>query len=249
MKRHLALGAALLFAALPLAASAETNTVVLQPPAESTLVVSGEGLVSKSPDEAKLSVDITTSNDNAAASSSKNNDIYNALQAHLAPLKLGPDAVRTTAYDVQYIPYPPKGLPAEQRQPRYGYITTRTVSITVSPIDQAGKAIDAATAAGVTDVGNVSFDLKDRRAAYIAALSDAMKDAQRQASALATAAGQRLTRIRSITTGQYYATAAPVAMAGRVMADYAAVQTTPTQIDSGGPIDITAHVTVTYLIN
>jgi uncharacterized protein len=245
--KHFISGTALLLAMLPLGVGAQANTVVLQQPTESTIVVTGEGLVSKSPDEAKVSVQIVTDDNDAATSSSKNNAIYNALKSRLATLPLAGDALRTMGYDVEFIPYPPKNLPPEERQPRYGYVTTRSLSITVSPLELAGKVIDAATAAGVTSVGDVDFDLKDRRAVYAAALSAATADAKRDAEAIASAAGVQLVRVRSITTEYNFAPAATPLML-RAQAAMAAPQT-PTQIDTGGPIDVTAHVTVTYAIN
>jgi uncharacterized protein YggE len=246
--KHFISGAALLLAMLPLAVSAQANTVVLQQPTESTIVVTGEGLVSKSPDEAKISVQIVTDDSDAANSSSKDNTIYNALKSRLAALPLAGDALRTTGYDVEFIPYPPKNLPPEERQPRYGYVTTRSLSITVSPLELAGKVIDAATAAGVTSVGDVTFDLKDQRVVYAAALAAATADAKRDAEAIASAAGVRLVRVRSITTEYNVApVAAPLMM--RAQAAMAPPPAPPTQIDNGGPIDVTARVTLTYAIN
>ncbi|HTV74170.1 MAG TPA: SIMPL domain-containing protein [Candidatus Acidoferrales bacterium] len=241
--------AALLLTIAPLRALADPATVIFRSPqTESTLTVTGDGLISKSPDEARLDAQIITSDNNATASTSKNNDIYQAFKARLSGLALPPDALRTTSYDVEFIPYPPRDLPPEQRQPRYGYVTTRSITVTVSPIDLVGKLIDMATAAGVTSVGNVSFDLKDRRAAYAQALAAAAADGKRDAEALASATGVRLVRVQTISTGYNYIPPEPVPMAQMRMAAAVPNNATPTQIDSTGPVDVSASVTIIYEI-
>lgn len=249
--KHFFLATAILATLLPAGAFAATSPMPGMPPhpPESTVTVSGEGLISKSPDEAKLSVSIITNDDNATTSSSKNNDIYNALGNRLNALHLNSDAVRTTGYDVTFIPHPPRNLPPEERQPRYGYVTSRSLIVTISPLSLVGKTIDAATNSGVTEVGNVAFDLKDRHAAYIAALSAAMTDAKQQAEALSSAGGFHLAEVHSVNTG--YNPGPPMRMnmmEKPMMARSAMAQATPTEIAPNSPIDVAAHVTVTYLI-
>jgi uncharacterized protein YggE len=241
--------ALLLAATSPLGATA-SPTLPLPPPQASILTVTGEGSFSQAPDQSELSLEIVTNDANATTSASKNNDIQNALKARLNFLTCkNCDALRETSYRIEYIPYPPKNLPAEQRQPRYGYITTRSLSVTITPINLAGRVIDAAVAAGATNIGDLRFGIKNRRAAYMNALTAAMSDAQRQAETLATAGGFRLARIRAVNTG--YAPAQPPFPMAKMMEmrGMAASAPTPTEILPGGPLEINAHVTVTYALN
>jgi hypothetical protein len=239
----------LLSAVLSVAAVA-SPTLPLPPPAqESTLTVTGEGRVSKAPDEAKISIQIITDDTSATRSVSKNNDIRKALQSRLNFLDCTRyDVFRETRYSVEYIPYPAKNTPAEQRLSRYGYVTTRSLVVTVIPIDLVGRTIDAATAAGVTDIGDVSFDIKDRRAAYLQALNTAMNDAKQQADALASAGAFHVTRIRTATTGYNASPVAGPMPEMMQMRRAANAPPTPTEILPGGPIDVNARVTVTYTI-
>ena len=220
---------------------------VFQPTPEPSLTLQADGVVERAPDQAKLSVQIVTNDDNATVSSSRNNDIYNAMKAKLGALALSSDAIRTLSYNVQFIPHPPRGLPPEQQQPRYGYVTTRAVQITSSPIENIGKVVDAATSAGVTDVGNITFDLKDRKSAYDAALASAMGDVRKQAAVIASAGGFTLVRIRDVSVGSPFV---PGVTADRfaVTARAAPMPATPTEIEPSGPIRVTAHVSVTYTI-
>jgi uncharacterized protein YggE len=238
--------ASLLLAAMTCApALAQPATVYAAPPPESTLTLQGDGLVNRAPDVAKLTVQIVTNDDNATVSSSNNNDIYNTLRSRLAAIGIGSDALATSSYNVVFVPHPPRGLPPEQQQPRYGYITTRFLTVTVSPIENLGKVMDAATAAGVTTVGNISFSLKDRKSVYTAALGAAMQDVGQSAQAVATAGGFTIVRIRSVVVGYTYV---PLEVSAAPMMRMAAVAPTPTDIQPNGPIAVTAHVTVTYLI-
>ncbi|MFY9779220.1 MAG: SIMPL domain-containing protein [Candidatus Baltobacteraceae bacterium] len=236
---------ALALAALPAAALAQAAQAYPPHAEEPTLSVGGLGVIDRSPDEATVTVQIVTDDDNAANSAGKNNAIYNALKAKALGLGLSADAVRTTYYNVAFIPYPPKNLPPEQRQPRYGYVTTRSLTLAVTPIENAGKVVDAATAAGATSIGGVSFGLKDRRGAYLAALAAAMNDAKAQASAIAAAGGFSIVRIHSVNAGQY---AAPLAVGATALMRAAAPAPTqpPTEIEPGGPIEITARLSVVY---
>ncbi len=235
---------ALALTAFPAGALAQSTPAYLLRAEEPTLSVSGNGIIDRSPDEATVSVQIVTDDPNAAASAGKNNAIYNALKAKALGLGLSSDEVKTTSYGVDFIPYPPKNLPPEQRQPRYGYVTTRSLALSVSPIENAGKIVDAATSAGATNIGGVSFGLKDRHAAYLAALAAAMGDAKSQAAALAGAGGFSIVRIHAVNAGQY-SSPQPIPMM-RMAAAAAPVPSPPTEIEPGGPIEVTARVTVVY---
>jgi hypothetical protein len=213
-----------------------------------TLSLSGDGLIERTPDLARLSVSIITNDDAASISSSKNNDIYNAFKARSAGLGLASDAMRTTNYNVVFVPHPPRGLPPEEQQPRYGYVTTRTLTITISPIENIGQVVDAATSAGVTTVGAITFDLKDRKAAYKAALEAAMNDVKQTAALLAATGGFTIGKIQAINVnGNIPLVRTTLQEIGRVSAASMAPMT-PTQIEPNGPIEVSAHVNVTYVI-
>ncbi|GAC1556507.1 MAG: hypothetical protein NVS3B17_04030 [Vulcanimicrobiaceae bacterium] len=232
----IALAATISFA--PLGARAQT----LVPSDAATLAVAGNGLVRREPDEARADVGIVTTDDDAARSTGKNAAILAALKTKLAALGVAADAVGTTNFNVTFVPYPPKNLPPEQRQSRYGFVTTRDLTIRVAPTGIVGKVVDAATAAGVTQIEGVSFDLKDRKAAYREALVAALADARASATALAGSGDFRLVRIRRISTGGGFAPRpAPLARGAMMQAS------TPTELPPG-PIEVGAHVDCIYEI-
>jgi uncharacterized protein YggE len=239
-----ALGVALLAAALPGAVAAQTMPT--RPKAPATLTVTGDGLVSKAPDRATVTAQIVTDDPAAAASTGKNNAIDAALLARLTALGIARPAIRTTFFSVNFVPFPPKNLPPEQRRDRYGYVTTRGLAIDVASLENVGKVVDAANAAGVTSIGDVTFSLGDRRGAYSEALGKAMNDARASADAVARAGGVRLVRILTVTTGDEPIAPRPLPMARTFAAADASAP--PTVIEPSGPIDVTAHVTIVYEI-
>lgn len=224
---------ALLAGALPAAAAPGDA-----PPA---LAVSGQGAVERTPDRVTLALGIVTNDDNAGRATSANNALYNALAARMSALGLAGAALRTTSYNVSFNPRPPR--PDASFPQRYGYVVTREISIADDRTDRVGTLIDAAVAAGASNVGGVTFGLRDERAAYRAALAAAVADAQAQARALAEAAHLRLGRIVALApAGSAVQPPRPYALARGVAA--AAV---PTEVQ---PSDLTvrASVSVTYAL-
>jgi uncharacterized protein len=226
------------------ASAAQAQTSAFVGPFQRNLSVQGQGLVERAPDIARLSLQIVTDDPNATTSASKNNAIYNTLKARLGGIGIGADSVHTTGFDVSFYPQPPANLPADQRRDRYGYVTTRSLQVNIAPLENVGKAIDAATAAGVTDVGGVSYDLKDRRSAYAAALAAAMADAKRSADALAAAGPFTLGAFISVEAGSDDGIRpGPMMMKAAIAGGPVA-----TDLGPGGPIQVRASVTVKYAI-
>ncbi len=225
----------LLAGTLPAAAAAPGD------PAPPALAVSGQGSVERAPDRVTVALGIVTNDDSAARATSANNAVYDALRAKLAALGLAGTALRTTSYNVAFNPRPPR--PDTSFPQRYGYVVTREVSVADERTDRAGALIDAAVAAGASNVNGVSFGLRDERGAYRAALAAAVADAQEQARALAAAAHLRLGRILEIApAGGAVQPPRPYALARGVAA--AAV---PTEIQSSD-LTVRASVSVTYAI-
>lgn len=239
---------AIAIVALPAYASAQPAPNVPTPVAgEATLAISGNATIERDPDLARVSAEIVTNDDNATRSAGKNATIYETLKTKLASLGIGSDAIRTTSFNATFVPHPARALPPEASPPRYGFVTSRSLTIAVSPIGSAGKIVDASLAAGVTQIGDVSFELKDRKAAYREALAAALADAHASAFALLGKSEMKLVRVREISAGDY-AFGPPRRFDGMQMRAAAMSPVPPTQIDPNGPIEVTAHVNVTYVI-
>jgi len=226
----LALLALLVLTGLPAAAA---DAPALRP---ATLTVSGDGSVTRAPDRVMVAFRIESIEPQAARATAENSTVSNALHDALTRLGIAPAAIATTSYAISYNPRPPQ--PNPDLPQRYGYIVDRIVEVTVDRTDTAGAIVDAGVSAGVTGVNGVSFELRDPRAAYRAALTAALADAQDQARTLASAAHLRLVRILDIAPAGRLPQPVPL-LAGTARMALAAA---PTQIDPG---NLTAHANVT----
>ena len=234
------LALAVVCAAFPLGAGAQPRPTPA--PERPTLTIGGQGLISRAPDRATLGCQIVTNNDSAATATSQNNTIYNGLRSRLTALGIPESAIRTQSFNVNFIPKPTDA--SSYKPPRTGYVVTRSLGVTIDNLDLVGRAIDAAVAAGVTDLGGVSYGIRDTRGAYAQALAAAVRDAESQASAIAEAAHLRVDGIRAISTGGYVPPPMPLQALGRVAAAPANV---PTEIPPSN-IDVRASVSITYYL-
>ncbi len=202
-----------------------------------TLTASGRGAITRAPDRVVVSFRIESIDAQAARATAQNTTVTTALHDALTRLGIAPSAIATGAYAISYNPRPPQ--PDPNIAQRYGYIVDRVVTVTADRTDTAGAIVDAGVGAGVTGVEGVAFELRDPRAAYRAALTAALADAQDQARTLAGAAHLRLVRILDIAPAGRLPQPVPLLRGTPRMALAAAA---PTQLD---PANLTASATVT----
>jgi uncharacterized protein YggE len=234
---------AVLVAAGCLSASLPAAAAVTPPDAEpATLSVTGQGQVSRAPDLATVGVTIETNDDSATRALSENNRRYAALVTKLAANGITGSDVTSTSL-ASYFNARPGTAGANAPGQLYGFVVTRNAQINVGVIAQTGAVIDAATAAGATQINGVSYGFRDRRAVERAALAAAVADAYAQAEAIASAAHVSIVRLLHIGTDSPSARFAPMAI-GMVRKAEAPVPTTISPSD----LDVSASVTVTYAI-
>ncbi|MBV9103380.1 MAG: SIMPL domain-containing protein [Candidatus Eremiobacteraeota bacterium] len=253
--RRLLMFLAFVSALAPLAALAQTDAGSAQP----SLVVQGQGIVSRAPDVASLSVGIETVDPSATQSQARNNAIYARLLTALERVNVPRSSVQFSGYDLRYVPpseSTPEPIPMAtaaapgQRQTlpvarnprpaeRWGYVVSRNVTIVDLNPSRVGQVVDAASGAGATSVDGVTFGMRDRRGVYNAALAGALDDADAQARALAAAGHFRLVRLQRIEVGSVFVPG-PVPMARMAVAD--GTQISPSNVETR------ANVTVTYTI-
>jgi hypothetical protein len=125
-----------------------------------------------------------------------------------------------------------------------GQHVTRMVTLTLRDLAKYGELVDGLLKAGVTDLGAVDMDRSDRRALEQKARALAVGDAHDRAAGLAQSAGVTLGAVYSIS--EQAAAFAPRPMMARALATSAA-PAEPEYLN--GKIEISADVTVFYLIN
>ncbi|MDQ6826571.1 MAG: SIMPL domain-containing protein [Candidatus Eremiobacteraeota bacterium] len=240
---------ALLFALLALTGSGAHAEAHF---AASVLTVSGEGVVTRPPDIATLNVSIETNADSASAAVSDNNRKFDDLKGRMHAMGVAEGDINASTYSVNFNPPQPPTLsegaavarPIPYPNPqRYGYVVTRSITIKLRNINDAGKAIDESVAAGATNIYGVQFSVSDQRSVYAAALRSAVEDAQSQARAMAQAAHMRILRIKSMQSGY---SPGPIMMRGTAQRSAPIpAQGVPTVIKPEN-LDVRANVTIVY---
>jgi uncharacterized protein len=167
-----------------------------QPPLR-TLSVNGTGRIYLVPDIAYVSIGVHTEGSNAsevvAANNQQSEKVKNSLKAAGIDIK----DIQTTNFSIYPQPkYDDKG----QATGEVTYVVDNTVYVTVRDISKVGAILDAAVKAGANSIYGIQFDVADKSEALSQARAEAVKDAQRTADELATAAGVTLGAVQTISS-------------------------------------------------
>lgn len=173
----------------PMAAFADAN---------GTLTVTGTATVNAAPDQATLSLGVTTTGATAAAAMGANNDAASAVIARLIAAKVAERDMQTTGLSLN-----PNWVmnTAGTAQEIQGYTASSTLTVRIAALDAAGAILDAAIADGANTLNGLTFGLADPRPLEDDARKAAVADALARAQVLAQAAGESLGPIVSITEG------------------------------------------------
>jgi len=192
-----------------------------------TIQALGSANLSVQPDEAQLNVSVSTDAATAQQAGQQNAtqtaQVLNALKQVLGIN----GSIQTVGYSIN---------------PRYsngtnpnvvGYTAVNTVEVTTYDLTLPGPLIDAASGAGATNIGGVTFGLRDPDPTKQQALTAASKQALAHAGAIAAGLGAK---VGPVVSAQESATATPIVLA--------AVPTSGTPIQTGY-VTVSANVIVT----
>jgi uncharacterized protein YggE len=226
--------AVLAAAALPPAAQAQTQGQVVL--AEGTLLtVNADGKSEARPDMAIINLGVTTEGQTAAAALAENARRMTALTQALRRAGVAERDIQTSNVSV----YPQQQY-VEGQQPRItGYQANNSVTAKVRRIDNTGRVIDAAVAAGGNTVNGVSFSHADPDAQLDIARRDAIAEARRRAELYANALAMRVNRIVSVSEGGGYAPPIPVAVERFAAQDGAATPISPGEVETRVSVNVT----------
>jgi uncharacterized protein YggE len=197
-------------------------------PPSGGITVNGAGTATTTPDRAAFSFGVTTQASTATAALARNSDAIAKVIAALRARGI-PDAdIQTQAVSLS-----PR---TSDKGEIVGYTASNSVSAQ-SSVAKAGETIDAAVAAGATDISGPAFTTSDEATLYRQALKSAVADAKAKAQALAAAAGVSLGGVTTIVEGS----SSPIPFVDKA----AAPSSTPVE---PGTQRITANVTVTFAL-
>jgi uncharacterized protein YggE len=205
-----------------------TDVAGAQEPAATsdTITVNGVGTVTVVPDEAEMSFGVETRRQTAQAAVAANADAMDEVIAALR--RAGARNIATQWVSV----YPFTGEDGTVQS----YVASNSVSA-VSDVEDAPALIDAAAAAGATQVSGPGLSASNAEALYRQALAKSVDDARVKAEVLTKAAGRSLEAIIAIVESG--------AQPGPVLYDQAEAAASSTPIVPGGQ-EISATVSVTF---
>lgn len=163
-----------------------------------TLTVTGSATLNAVPDQAVLSLGVTTSGPTAASAMAANNEAASAVIARLIAAKVADRDMQTTGLSLN-----PNWVmnAAGTAQEMSGYLASSTLTVRIAALDTAGAVLDAAIADGANTLNGLTFGLSNPRPIEDDARKAAVADALARAQVLAKAAGETLGPVVSITEG------------------------------------------------
>lgn len=192
------------------------------------IAVSGEGTVSATPDVARITATILTTNELLKVAQEENSRRSNVLVDYLKKQGIQEKDVKTTGYNIypQYsYPRPcPLGIypcPPEDQRPRIvGYQIRNSYEITIRDLSKAGEVLAGAVSSGANEVSGISFTIDNPDALEAEARKKAIDNANEKARALAKDLGRRLGKITQFSEGgsfppPIYLERAPAAFGGK----------------------------------
>ncbi|MCK9318376.1 MAG: SIMPL domain-containing protein [Methanoculleus sp.] len=240
---------ALLGIALMVLCAAVIGNVTAQLPEESTdklIHVSGTGKVTTTPDQAIILFAVETENADVTTAQQENarrmDTVINALKNAGIPAK----DIKTAGYNIIPVTESDDKLLTDSRVKYYRVINT--VEVTLNDVDRAGEIVDLAVENGANRVDRFAFTLSDAKQQQFRsqALTAAVAQARGDADAVVAALGKTIIEVKEVNVGNNYI---PMVYDGRLMSmEKAAGSAAPTPLEAG-EIDVTASVSISYIIS
>jgi uncharacterized protein YggE len=209
-----------------------------------TLSVTGTGIVSATPDMATVTSGVTTQGPTAGEALAANSKAMADLLAALTAAGIADKDVQTSNFSVNpnYIYSDLRDANGYTLPPRIdGYVVFNTVNVTIRDLTQLGAVLDKQVTVGANTINGISFGVNDPSALLDEARKHAFEDAKRKAELYATAAGEELGPLVSITEMQGYSSPQPYLM----KAMSAAADAAPVPV-AAGSLDFQVDVNVIW---
>jgi uncharacterized protein YggE len=238
MNRFLLAVAALLIAG-PSFVAAQTPPAEVSTGLTDVVVMSGDGVVKATPDQAFVTLATESRSKNPKEAQSQNANVMTTVQQRLIAAGIPKDAIRTLSYDLQF-----ESDWVNGRQVPRGYLARNLIEVRLDDITRVGEVIDIAVSSGVNSVHNVRFDLTKREALEREALKRATADARLRAEAAAAGAGRTIDRVIRIEepSTRPYPPPVPMMMERAAMADQKQTPIVAGEIEIRTQVVITARL-------
>lgn len=183
----------------------------------------GESLVA--PDLASVSAGVVTQGKAAADAMQSNATLMSAIFEQLDDAKIERKNIQTSQLSLQ-----PRYDYSNRQAPRIsGYEARNTVTVKTENLEQVGPMIDALIKAGLNNINQVQFSVKDPKSARSIARLGAIKEAREKAQNMAKAAGVELGNLQSLSESSGYNPQPQYRMETSMTADSASTPVAPGQ--------------------
>ena len=227
-----------LLAATPAAAQQPLPTMPVNL-AATTVQVSAEAHVERTPDVADMSTGVVTNAPTAAEALRQNAERMTTVIAALRRAGIAERDIQTSGINLQ-----PQYMYRENQPPQLtGYQAINNVNVRVRKLAELGKIIDTLIAQGSNQINGPSFRLDKPEPALDEARTKAVATARERAQLYASAIGMRVKRIVSISEGFAAPPPYPMPMARMAAMDAAEKASTPV---APGEVQLTANVNVIF---
>ncbi|MBU0502249.1 MAG: SIMPL domain-containing protein, partial [Candidatus Margulisbacteria bacterium] len=160
---------------------------------QQTIIVTGQGNITASPDIAYLTIGVEKDDNKAEAAQEKAAETMNQVLSILAAFKIPKDKIETSNFRLWARYEYNSG-----KRKLEGYTVGNEVKVTIDNLSLVSKCIDSTIAAGASEVRNITFTVKDNTAYKNEALKKAFNEAKEKAKSIAAASGLKLVRIANI---------------------------------------------------
>jgi uncharacterized protein YggE len=200
--------------------------------------VSGEGKVKVIPDQVTIAVTVETKGNNAKDVKKQNDEKIEAVLKFIKKMNLAP-----ADYKMQRVSLNPQ---YDYEKKKHSYNATQTIEILLRDLSKYDELMEGLVDQGINRIDNVTFQSSKLAQYQSEARKLAMKDAKLKAEDYVSVLGQKVGRAMTISDNSqtYFPQPMYAAMKTMEMSDASA----PRQTLAVGEINITANVTVSFIL-
>jgi uncharacterized protein len=160
-----------------------------------TIMVSGSGQVTLSPDLAYVYIGVQSQSENVAEALNENNANAQAISSSLRELGIAAEDIQTSSFNI----YPQQQYDPQGQLTGTVFVVNNTVYVTVRDLQILGQLLDVVVRSGANSINGINFDVQDKSQAITEARRLAVESVSTQAAEMAQAAGVTLGELENMS--------------------------------------------------
>lgn len=167
----------------------------------STISVSGTGIIETEPNQAKVYLGVETQSENVTEALEENSLKMQSVIKAMERLGIKKDSIETTYFSV----YPVRDY-EKSGEEIVGYRVSNEITVELRDLDKIGIVIEEAMNAGANKVRRIEFGLTEDKEKELKteAIKEACEDARTKADAIASGLGLKITRVATARESGVY---------------------------------------------